>query len=73
MGRHELILMHTREMRMLLTKAYVTYVIPVLDDKIGQFHSAEVRNGFIYIKYIPGHCEKKLEIESKKAIVDFSE
>jgi len=73
MGRHEIILMHQRDIRMLLSKAYVSYVIPILDDKLGQFHSAEIKNGFLTIKYIPGDNQKKLEIESKKSVVEFLE
>jgi len=64
MGRAKILLSHTRDMRMEMTKKFIKYTIPLYSDKgaVGKVISTEIRDNDLIII-----CENKEGIEEKKA------
>ena len=74
MGRSAILLKHTRDCMMVKTEKFVQFAIPTLsDDNIGKFHSAEVRDGEVIVKFFPaGDARSTFKIESGDKVVEFS-
>ena len=74
MGRSAILLKHTRDCMMMKTDKFVQFAIPTLsDDNLGKFHSAEIRNGEVIIKFFPAGDERStFKIESVDKILEFS-
>jgi hypothetical protein len=59
---------------MVQTEKFVQFAIPTLkDDNIGKFHSAEIRDGEVIVKFFPaGDARSTFKIESGEKVVEFS-
>ena len=74
MGRSAILLKHTRDCFMVTTEKFVQFAIPTLkEDKVGKFHSAEVRDGELIVKFFPADDSRStFKIESGEKVVEFS-
>jgi hypothetical protein len=59
---------------MVKTEKFVQFAIPTLSvDNLGVFHSAEIRNGEVIVKFYPaGDARSTFKIESGEKILEFS-
>ena len=73
MGRAKILYHHTRDIRMTLSEKFIQYRIPIVEEKVGLFHSAEVADGFIVVKFFPGKDEdNKFKIQTVEETIHFS-
>jgi hypothetical protein len=73
MGRHAIIMQHTRDINVIVTKTFISFVIPTLDDKLGKFHSVETTGGSTVVKFFPADdARSTLKIEALEKILIFT-
>jgi hypothetical protein len=58
---------------MTLSEKFIQYKIPIHDEKVGLFHSAEVLKDHVIVRFYPGKEEDtKFKIEKVDETINFS-